>query len=170
MNIFVTCEFPAESAIVLPDKHIVKMPLECCQMLSIVSSSWYHNYGSLHKKDGNPYATTKGAFRNHPCVLWTAKSIDNAYWLIKHGMNICDEFQLRYGKPHSCYNTLLEAYYLFPKGKITDVTPFARAMPDEWKYDTSIDTFEAYKRYISSKTWVKDNYLRMPQRRPEWVL
>jgi hypothetical protein len=43
-------------------------------------------------------------------------------------------------------------------------------MPDEYKFDTSIDTFEAYKRYISSKTWVKDNYLRMPQRRPEWVL
>jgi hypothetical protein len=58
---------------------------------------------------------------------------------------------------------------LFPKGKLTNVTPFARAMPDELKYDTSIDTFEAYKRYIASKTWVKDNYLRMPERKPEWV-
>ena len=50
-----------------------------------------------------------------------------------------------------------------------NVVEFTRAMPDEFKLDTSIDTFEAYKRYISSKTWVKDNYLRMPQRRPEWV-
>ena len=84
-------------------------------------------------------------------------------------MNLCDEFQLRYNKPHSCYTALLEAYYLFPKGKITNVTPFVRAMPDDYKYDTSIDTFEAYKRYVASKTWVKDNYLRMPERRPEWV-
>jgi hypothetical protein len=58
---------------------------------------------------------------------------------------------------------------LFPKGKIDKVTSFARAMPDEYKLDTSIDTFEAYKRYISSKTWVKDNYLRLPNRKPEWV-
>lgn len=170
MNIFATSPFPAESAICLPDKHIVKMPLECCQMLSIVASEkWGHGYGYLYKTDRTPYKTEKGAFRNHPCTQWAAKSIDNAYWLIKHGMNLCDEFQLRYGKAHSCYNTLLEAYYLFPKGKLTNVTPFARAMPGEFKYDTSIDTFEAYKRYIASKTWVKDNYLRMPERRPEWV-
>ena len=55
MNIFVTHEFPAESAICLPDKHIVKMPLECCQMLSIIASPWYHNYGTLPKQDGTAY-------------------------------------------------------------------------------------------------------------------
>lgn len=170
MNIFVTSPWPSESAICLPDKHIVKMPLECCQMLSIVASDWYHGYGPLHKADETPYSTAKGAFRNHPCTVWISQSPNNAYWLIKHGMNLCDEFQLRYGKLHACYNTLLEAYYLFPKGKITEVTPFARAMPDEYKLDTSIDTFEAYKMYIASKEWVKDNYLRMPERRPEWVV
>ncbi len=169
MNIFVTSPFPAESAIVLPDRHVTKMALECCQMLSIVASKWYHNYGFLHKKDGTPYSTEKGSFRKHPCTIWTAESIHNAYWLIKHGMNLCDEYTLRYGKTHSCYNTLLEAYYLFPKGKITEVTPFARAMPDEYKYDTSIDTFTAYKMYIKSKPWVASNYLRMPQRKPEWI-
>ena len=84
-------------------------------------------------------------------------------------MNLCDEYTLRYGKTHSCYNTLVEAYYLFPKGKLDKVTPFARAMPDEFKYDTSIDTFTAYKNYISSKPWVASNYLRMPERKPEWV-
>ena len=170
MNIFVTHPFPAESAIVLPDKHIVKMPLECCQMLSIIASKWYHNYGPLHKTDGVAYKTEKGAFRNHPCTQWAAATINNAYWLIKHGMNLCDEYTLRYGKVHSCYNTLVEAYYLFPKGKLDKVTPFARAMPDEFKYDTSIDTFTAYKNYISSKPWVASNYLRMPERKPEWVI
>ena len=169
MNIFVTSPFPAESAIVLPDRHVTKMALECCQMLSIVASKWYHNYGPLNKKDGTPYVTEKGAFRNHPCTKWAGESIHNAYWLIKHGMNLCDEFQLRYGKPHSCYNTLLQAYYLFPRGKITEVTSFARAMPEEWKYDDSIDTFTAYKMYIASKPWVKDNYLRMPERKPDWI-
>ena len=170
MNIFVTSPWPAESAVCLPDKHIVKMPLECCQMLSIVASEkWGHNYGTLPKTDGTPYQTEKGAFRNHPCTKWAMESIHNAYWLIKHGMNLCDEYAVRYGKTHSCYNTLLSAYYLFPKGKITEVTEFVRAMPDEYKLDESIDTFTAYKMYIASKPWVKDNYLRMPQRKPEWI-
>ena len=170
MNIFVTSPFPAESAICLPDKHVVKMPLECCQMLSIVASEkWGHGYGTLPKTDGTPYKTEKGAFRNHPCTQWAARSIDNAYLLIKWGMNLCDEYTLRYNKTHSCYNTLLQAYYLFPEGKIKEVTPFARAMPEEWKYDDTIDTFTAYKMYVASKPWVKDNSLRLPNRKPEWV-
>ena len=46
---------------------------------------------------------------------------------------------------------------------------FTRAMPDEFKYDDSIDTFTAYKMYVSSKPWVSDNYLRKPERKPEWI-
>jgi len=169
INIFVTSPWPAESAIVLPDRHITKMAVETCQMLALVASPWYHNYGTLPKKDGTPYSTAKGSFKNHPCTIWAAESIDNAYWLIKHGMNICDEYQIRYNKQHACYNTLLQAYYLFPKGKVNQVTPFVRAMPDEFKLDTTIDTFTAYKSYLNTKTWVRDNYLRMPSRKPSWI-
>ena len=61
MNIFVTSLCPKESAYCLPDKHIVKMPLETCQMLSIVASDkWGHGYGTLPKSDGTPYNTDKG--------------------------------------------------------------------------------------------------------------
>jgi len=42
-------------------------------------------------------------------------------------------------------------------------------MPDEYKLDDSITTMEAYKMYIASKPWVSDNYLRLPDRKPEWV-
>jgi len=169
MNIFVTSQLPTESARVLPDRHITKMPVETCQLLAIVASPWYHNYGTIPKADDNPYSTEKGAFRNHPCTKWVAESKHNAYWLIKHGMSLCDEFFLRYKKVHSCYRTLVHAYDLFPKGNISEVTPFVRAMPDEYKLDTSISTFDAYKRYIASKPWVKDNYLRIPERKPNWI-
>lgn len=54
-------------------------------------------------------------------------------------------------------------------GDLNKVTPFVRAMPDEFKHDASIDTFEAYKRYIASKPWVKTNYLKLPKRKPNWV-
>ena len=120
MNIFVTSPWPAESAVCLPDKHIVKMPLECCQMLSIVASDkWGYGYGTLPKSDGTPYKTDKGAFRNHPCTKWAMETIHNAYWLIKWGLNLSDEYALRYNKIHSCYKTRVDAYYLFAKGKIT---------------------------------------------------
>jgi hypothetical protein len=50
-----------------------------------------------------------------------------------------------------------------------NVVEFTRAMPDEYKLDDSIDTFTAYKMYIASKPWVASNYLRMPNRKPEWI-
>ena len=66
MNIFVTSPDPVESAQCLPDKHVVKMPLETCQMLSIVCShKWGHGYGELHRTNGEPYKTYKGAFSRH---------------------------------------------------------------------------------------------------------
>jgi len=46
---------------------------------------------------------------------------------------------------------------------------FTRAMPDEYKHDTSIDTFTAYQNYISSKPWAASNYLRDPSRKPDWL-
>jgi len=99
MNIFVTDPSPTVSAQVLPDKHIVKMPLESCQMLAIVCSErWGHGYGEIHKKDGEPYKTDKGAFRGHPCTVWANESNINAWWLVAHAMALCEEYTHRYGK------------------------------------------------------------------------
>ena len=151
------------------------MPLETCQMVSVIYSKWYHNWGTIPKKDGTPYSTEKGAFRNHPCTQWAAKSHENLAWLIRHGYALCNEYRHRYGKVHSCFDSLLEAESIFLDnsgkwlGIYNDVVEFTRAMPDEFKFDTSIDTFEAYRKYIASKPWVVDNYLRIPERRPEWV-
>ena len=175
MNIFVSNPNPVLSAQVLPDKHIVKMPLETCQMLSIVcSDKWGHGFGSLHRQDGEPYKTEKGAFRNHPCTVWANSFVLNWRWLLTHGLALCDEYRLRYGKEHTCRSTLEEARVILPTGDPTGrsgkvPTPFVFAGPDEFKLDTSISTFDKYKMYIASKPWVKDNYLRLPDRKPEWV-
>jgi len=170
MNIFVTSLCPTKSAQVLPDKHIVKMPLETCQMLSIVASDkWGHGYGTLPKADGTPYTTQKGAFRNHPCTKWASESEENARWLLVHGFALCQEYAARYEKTHTCFQTLLAANEIFPNVNYSNYTPFVRAMPDEYKLDTSIDTFTAYKMYIASKPWVCDNYIRLPHRKPSWI-
>ena len=170
MNIFVTDPSPYKSAKCLPDKHVVKMPLETCQMLSIVCSDrWGHGYGQLHRTNGEPYKTDKGAFRNHPCTIWANESLTNTWWLLTHGLALCAEYTHRYGKVHSCQQTIEEASSIIPFNIRTIPTSFTRAMPDEYKHDTSIDTFTAYKNYISSKSWAASNYLRDPSRKPDWL-
>jgi hypothetical protein len=175
MNIFVTDPDPWQSAVVLPDKHIVKMPLETCQMLSIVcSDKWGHGFGTIPKADGQPYKTASGAFRNHPCTIWANEFVTNWQWLLAHGMALCEEYTARYGKVHTCHNSLLAAKEILPtadpqgrSGK--EPTPFIFAGPDEFKLDTSISIFDKYKMYVASKPWVKDNYLKLPHRKPDWI-
>ena len=171
MNIFVTDPSPTLSARCLPDKHIVKMPLETCQMLSIVcSEKWGHGYGELHRINGEPYKTEKGAFRNHPCTIWATACLENRWWLLAHGLGLCNEYSWRYGKIHSCEKRLEEATTIIPSAPPQYLPKsFTFAGPDEFKYDTSIDTFTAYKRYISSKPWAASNYLRDPSRKPHWL-
>ena len=158
MNIFVTDPCPIQSARNLPDKHIVKMPLETCQMLAIIYSDWYYGVGKLYKKDGTPYATKRGAFRNHPCTQWAARSPYNLAWLIRHGYALCTEYALRYDKDHTCLDVISQAERIYHQcfdeplsvasSKVTD---FTRAMPEYIKFDTTIDTIEAYKRYLNTK-------------------
>ena len=134
MNIFVTDPDPVKSAQVLPDKHIVKMPLETCQMLSIVASEkWGHGFGVLPKVDGEPYKTDKGAFRNHPCTIWAQT---NFRWLIDHGLALCAEYRHRYNKVHSCETAMRHANKIFPHHNDFPKS-FTRAMPDIYKYAVS---------------------------------
>ena len=177
MNIFVTDRCPVQSARNLPDKHIVKMPLETCQMLSIIYSDWYYGVGKLYKQDGTPYRTSHGAFRNHPCTQWAAANQYNLAWLILHGIALCDEYHQRYlPKVHTCYDVICQAQHIYHDcfdESLTDaaakVTQFTRAMPESLKFDTTITTIEAYIRYLNTKPWLATNYLRIPTRKPSFI-
>ena len=177
MNIFVTDNCPVQSARNLPDKHIVKMPLETCQMLAIIYSDWYYGVGKLYKLDGTPYRTQHGAFRNHPCTQWAADNEYNLAWLILHGVALCDEYYQRYGKVHTCYDVICQAQHIYHDCftiKLTDaaerVDSFTRAMPEDLKYNTRINTIEAYKYYLNTKPWLATNYLRIPTRKPSFII
>ena len=92
------------------------MPLETCQMLAVVYEKWYFNWGNdeIHKKDGTPYNTEKGAFRGHPCTIWAKQKVtSNAWWLIQHGFGLLEEYTHRYGKVHSCQTTMNAAEKVF---------------------------------------------------------
>ncbi len=177
MNIFVTDSCPIQSARNLPDKHIVKMPLETCQMLSIIYSDWYYGVGKLYKQDGTPYRTAHGAFRNHPCTQWAAANQYNLAWLIAHGIALCNEYTARYNKRHTCYDPIIQAVAIYDlcfddsvSHAYRKVTHFTRAMPESIKFDTTIDTITAYKRYLNTKPWLASNYLRIPSRKPSFII
>ena len=177
MNIFVTDSCPIQSARNVPDKHIVKMPLETCQMLAIIYSDWYYGVGKLYKSDGTPYRTAHGAFRKHPCTQWAAANPYNLAWLIRHGYALCHEYNLRYNKVHTCLDVIEQAERIYHKSfdnlmlshASRKVADFTRAMPEYLKFDTTIDTITAYKQYLNTKPWLASNYLRIPSRKPSFI-
>ncbi len=175
MNIFVVDQDPIKAARLLPDRHVTKMILESAQMLSIVFSDHYWGIGTISKVDGTPFKTAKGAFKKHPCTIWAAEAPANCAWLIQHACGLCTEFRNRYGKPHGLNKSIWDAKRLFHRetGDVISiynmVEKFARAMPEDIKFDSTIDDVEAYRKYLNTKLWVYYNYLRKPDRRPDWI-
>jgi hypothetical protein len=176
MNIFCVDECPFEAAKLLPDRHVNKMITETNQMLSLVFSKYYHDWGTLPKKDGTVYKTENSKHLKHICTIWISKSYDNMAWAISHGFGLCDEFSYRYEKPHAGYEALKVAKDVFESKtnmSINDydsVKSFARAMDDSIRNDRTISDVDAYRKYLNTKPWVKYNYLKDPNRKPSWIV
>ena len=134
MNIFVLDKCPVKSAQFQYDKHVVKMILESAQMLCSVYHE--HNIGNV------PYKKTH---HNHPC------SMDNFNWLVDHALALCKEYTHRYDKTHKSQSVIEwcreNAFKLsIPR---VGITPFAQAMPDEYKNDNPVQAYRSY--YIATK-------------------
>jgi hypothetical protein len=157
MNIFVLDKNPTTAAEYMCDKHIVKMILESCQLLSTAHRVLDGKKVERQTKNGRRYAyyvledsTTdsyiyKSTMINHPCTIWARQSTRNYDWLTKHTIALCSEYTKRYNKQHKAEQL---AHWLFrhpPVGlKIDELTPFAQAMPDQYK---NIDAIKAYRDY-----------------------
>ena len=147
MNIFVLDECPIQSAQMLCDKHVVKMPLETAQMLCSV----WHRYGLGDKV---PY---REAHKNHPCTLWTGDSAENYEWLWQHGMELCFEYTRRYNKIHKCQQVIMDLdkvhATMFPVD--TNGTPHPQCMPEEYKcnylriHNNAVRAYRCY--YVNDK-------------------
>jgi hypothetical protein len=155
MNIFVLDTCPTIAAQMQCDKHVVKMPLECAQMLSTV----HRHYGS---DDVQLYKPTH---KHHPCTLWAATSRANYAWLFDHFRALNDEYFHRYYKNHLSWTKLRDVLAEPPaQMRDDDPTPFAQAMPDEYKHDDAVVAYRAY--YINEKA----NLLTYTKRdQPTWL-
>lgn len=158
MNIFILDSDATVAAHMMCDKHVVKMILESCQLLStahhvldgeqVVIKSDKRKYTSYSNGNDN---ICKCTMINHPCTIWTRTSRDNYLWLWKHTYSLCKEYTRRYGKVHAMEKMLMDELYNpprnIPKGK---VTPFAQAMPDQYKDQNAVVAYRKY--YINEKT------------------
>ena len=170
MNIFVVDDDATLSAHQLPDKHIVKMPLECCQMLSIVYSSWYHNIGKVFKADGTPYKNGEGCLPQSPIRKWVAESDHNIQWLIQHGISLCEEYTYRYNKKTLCERSIRLAGYLYQCGDVlTNIHHSLGQCLMSGNTTHPLLRLRHTSVMLLVKPWVKDNYLRVPDRKPSWL-
>ena len=158
MNIFAVDECPTAAAQALPDKLVVKMPLETTQILSTASE--------LLGVPG-PYRKTH---QHHPCVKWVMRDRANWLWTLDHGRALCDEYRYRYGKTHGCEEILEEISEecARPDKFSTNHEPFFLAMPDELRHDPNLscNPVEAYREYLRTR---KAYYARWTRRSaPTW--
>jgi len=155
MNIFILDENPRIAAEYMCDKHVPKMIVETFQMMGSAVRRW----GALDHEmpltqAGKPL---KGGYHNHPCTVWAGDSKHNYYWLGLHGINLCNEYIIRFGKVHSCdskIDHLLNMLHYLPN---SSMTPFVQAMPDEYKDSYAVYAYRNYyfheKRYFAK--WEK---------------
>ena len=146
MNIFVLDKDPVKAARAMDCVRVPKMVTESAQMMA----SALRRHGATDEqmpltKSGTPY---KGGYHHHPCTVWAGESQENWMWLAHHAMQLCEEYYKRFNKMHACTDPI---YHMIGLQKIipnTELTPFAQAMPDEYKDD---DPVVAYRAYYMSK-------------------
>jgi len=109
---------------------------------------------------------------NHPCSIWCRETVENYMWLHALTVALCDEYYHRYGqhkpKPtkHKVQRSGLLHMLATPPRNIPcgGLTPFAVAMPDQYKVDDVIQSYKNY--YLGEKTgFMKYTHREMP----EWV-
>lgn len=159
MNIFVVDHCPRIAASELCDKHVVKMILESSQLLCTA----HHILGSLEPR---PTYFLKATHGNHPCAVWARKAVGNYDWLAVHNMALCVEYTFRYDKRHKCDREGLAGWLMVnrPRNLPAGETPFAQAMPEEFRREDPVAAYRAY--YLGAKRSLLAWTEREP---PHWV-
>jgi hypothetical protein len=169
MNLFILSLIPTEAAEAYMDKHVSKILLEAVQMLCTAMRVLVPD---------NPIkdALYKQAHLNHPVSIWVRESRDNFIWTLDLVEALHEEWRFRYDHPetefHKSYAVaqLIRSHVprdeLFPCPR-AGLTPFALAMPDEYKAQNAVESYRAYymspeKRRIAA--WKKHRPA------PEWYL
>ena len=169
MNLFILSLFPEEVARFMMDKHIVKIILEAVQMLCSARRVL------LPTDDETTNAPLyKLAHKNHPVTIWCRMSRENFIWTLDLVDEMHKEWRFRYNHPETKFHkSYLVAQYLrehipdadiFPEQRLT---PFAQAMPDQYKHE---DAVVAYRNYYMSEEKQKIATWNKKREAPAWYI
>ena len=168
MNIFVLDKDPRMAAKYMDDVRLPKMCVESAQMMA----SALRRHGATDEqmpltKAGKPY---KGGYKHHPCTVWAGDCEGNFNWLVHHAVALCEEYEKRFGKRHACHDPIIDMSALEMtlnpnRVEPMSLTPFAQAMPDEYKDD---DVVKAYRSYYKSKQYSKGGVRYIRADVPTW--
>ena len=116
------------------------MILESAQMLCAV----WHRYGDTFP------SIYKETHKNHPCTLWAGENQRNYFWLLDLFYALNNQRAARGKATHKSFRDLAHHLEKAPEGlpDASERTPFAQAMPDEFKHE---DATVAYRRYLLAK-------------------
>ena len=156
MNIFILDKDVKKCAEYHVDKHVVKMILETAQLLCGV----HHMIPQV-----TPDVPYKLSHKNHPCAIWTRKSLSNYIYLCELGLELCKEYTYRYGKRHKSEQVIMWCIVNRPNIPDLGLTEFAVAMPDEYKVGDAVESYRNYYRGAKSgfASWKMRDV-------PEWFL
>jgi hypothetical protein len=143
MNIFVLSLNPYRCAVYHNQRHCTKMILEHIQMLSTACRESGIDVGY------------KTSHRFHPCSIWTRESLSNWRWLKELTQHLHEEWKYRFDHPdidHKAYTMMMT----LPEPNIEDkgLTPFAQAMPEEYRHPDPIKAYRTY--YMADKRHLAD--------------
>ena len=164
MNIFILDLDPEKCAEYHCNKHLVKMITEHNQILGSIAytARGVHRKtditpefiektfkGFPRKENGKPHPYGIG-YRNHPCTQWAGKTLDNYRWLCTLTAYMCKEYTRRYGRKHAGEEICSWYASNHPELPITGMTPFALAMPEDYKSKDAVKSYRDY--YIKYKS------------------
>lgn len=148
-----------QAAVYQADTHVSKMSLETAQLLSTAAVE-------LFPEDKLPELLYRPTHRNHPCSIWTRSSYANFRWLCIHGLSLCREYTYRYHRNHKSKYVIAGLYQLCRDAPRDSMTPFALAMPEEFKCPDPVRAYREYYRYKKS-TLPRFKYTN--RHLPEWL-
>jgi len=151
MNIFLLDTDTKKCAQYHCDKHITKMCVEYAQLLC-----------GVHWVQGSE-APYKLSHKNHPCAIWSRESLSNYLYLCDLGLELCKEYTYRYGKRHKSQDVIEWCVTNKPNICDKEFTEPARAMPNEYKVDSVVESYRNYYIGEKSKIAVWKN-----REMPEW--
>ena len=146
MNIFVLDNNPVKAAQAIDCVRVPKMVVESAQMMASAVRRWgaTDDVMPLTKTSGKPY---RGGYKFHPCTVWAGDTFGNFSWLAIHAMGLCREYEQRFGKKHACADPITTLWNVGIDWVGDDhltITPFAQAMPDEYKHENAVTAYRAY--------------------------